>query len=464
MIHPTQIQDMLQAALETGGDFAEVFVEDRTNGQLGMTGGVVDTALSGRDFGIGIRIMKEHFSVYAYTSDMSEQSLIRLAKSAAKAIRGGGAPGAHTITLHPHAIPNQHPIAIIPDGSQKRSKIDMMRRAHEAASQYDPSITQTSVGISNSIQNVLIANSNGLLVEDTRTYTRMRISAIATDGEHRQSGFRGPGAYAGTEFLENLNIEENARHAARIASTMVKAGYAPSGRLPVVIENGFGGVLFHEACGHGLESTAVAHGTSVFANKIGQQVASPLVTAIDDGTIQNAWGSLNIDDEGAPTQRNVLIENGILKGYLIDRMGSRQMDVPATGSGRRQSYKFAPASRMNNTFIANGESTREEIIANTEYGIYAKSLGGGSVNTSTSEFNFAVEEAYMIRNGKIAEPVKGATLIGKGIETLQNIDMVGNNLDHGQGMCGSVSGSLPVNCGQPTIRVSEMTVGGRKGE
>ncbi|AIQ64693.1 peptidase C69 [Paenibacillus stellifer] len=463
MLHEQVIQRVLGAALETGADFAELFAEDRTDGRLEMVGGLVDSSLSGRDYGVGVRILKGSFAVYAYTNDSSEANLITVARSAAAAIRDGRAV-IPAIDLRRAVIDNRHYIGTLPDSSLKQRTIEIMRRAHQEASGYDPAVSQTRIYASNQRQHVLIAGSDGLLVEDMRIYTRLGISAVAEEGGQKQSGFSGPGAYAGHEFLEGLDVEEHARTAARIAVTMVRAGYAPSGRFPVIIDNGFGGVLFHEACGHGLESTSVAPGSSVFAGKLGQRVASELVTAVDDGTIANAWGSLNIDDEGAKTQRNVLIENGILKGYLIDKLGARKMGMAATGSGRRQSYKFAPASRMNNTFICNGSSTREEIIADTEFGIYAKSMGGGSVNTATSDFNFAVQEAYMIRNGKIAEPVKGATLIGKGIDILSRIDKVGNNLEHGQGMCGSISGSLPVNCGQPTIRVSEMTVGGRKGE
>ncbi|MFD1885129.1 TldD/PmbA family protein [Paenibacillus wenxiniae] len=462
MLQPIVVERILQAALETGGDFAEVFVEDRTDRDLGMIGGVLERALSGRDYGIGIRILKGVFSVYAYTSDLSEDNLLRTARKAAGALDGSKLDT--VLNFEPLQVDNRHPVLQQPSAAQNARKLDIMRMAHEALKQGDPLIEQTSVGILSWQQKVLIANSEGLWAEDTRTYTRLRLSAVAVDGNQRQSGMRAPGALAGMEFIEGLDIGAEAAEAARIAATMVKAGYAPSGKLPVVIENGFGGVLFHEACGHGLEATAVGVNASVFAGKLGQQIASPVVTAIDDGTIPNAWGSLNIDDEGMKTQRNVLIENGILKGYLIDRVGSRRMNMAPTGSGRRQSYRFAPTSRMNNTFISEGDSTREQMIAATEYGIYARSLGGGSVNTATSDFNFAINEAYMIRNGKIAEPIKGATLIGKGIDTLQKIDMVGGNLDHGQGMCGSVSGSLPVNCGQPTLRVSEMTVGGRKGE
>ena len=229
----------------------------------------------------------------------------------------------------------------------------------------------------------------------------------------------------------------------------------------MAIENGFGGVIFHEACGHALESAAVAKGHSVFAGKLGRQIASPLVTAVDDGTLLNQWGSVNIDDEGAPAQRNLLIEKGILKGYMIDRLGSRRMGMPSTGSGRRESYRFAPTSRMTNTYIDAGTDTREEILSSMEYGLYARRMGGGQVNPITGEFNFAVTEGYLVREGKICEPVRGASLIGKGSEVLMKIDRVSDNLEAGQGMCGASSGSVPVNVGQPLIRVSEITVGGR---
>jgi TldD protein len=245
---------------------------------------------------------------------------------------------------------------------------------------------------------------------------------------------------------------------------MLQAEECPSGKFPVIIDNEFGGVIFHEACGHGLEATAVAKKNSIFADRVGEKVAPDIVTYIDDGTFANDWGSANIDDEGEATRKNVLIENGILKGYLIDKLNARRMEMDSTGSSRRESYKFAPTSRMTNTFIAPGKSTPEEIIANTEYGIYAKYMGGGSVNPATGDYNFAVNEGYIVRDGKIAEPVRAATLIGNGPASLQKVDMVGNNLAHGQGMCGSISGSIPANVGQPMIRVSEITVGGRKGK
>jgi TldD protein len=266
----------------------------------------------------------------------------------------------------------------------------------------------------------------------------------------------------GYEFVEGLDMEKLGRDTAHTAVTMLKADLCPSGRMPVIIDNGFGGVIFHEACGHSLEATSVAKKASVFADKLGQKIASDVVTAIDDGTQPNDWGSLNIDDEGALTQKNVLIENGILKSYLVDYLNGLKMGMPSTGSGRRESYKYAPTSRMTNTYIANGTEKKEAIIGDTEYGLYCKQMGGGSVQPSTGEFNFAVLEGYMVRNGKIAEPVRGATLIGKGSEVLLDIDRVADNMTQAQGMCGSLSGSVPTNVGQPLIRVKQMTVGGRK--
>jgi TldD protein len=244
---------------------------------------------------------------------------------------------------------------------------------------------------------------------------------------------------------------------------MLKADPCPPGKLPVAIENGFGGVIFHEACGHSLEATSVAKGQSVFCDMLGKKIASEVVTAVDDSTIPNGWGSYNIDDEGEASRKNVLIENGILKSYLVDKLNGRRMNMPSTGSGRRQSYAYAPTSRMSNTYIAAGESLDKEIISSINDGLYCAQMGGGSVNPITGEFNFSVQEGYLIKNGAIDKPVRGATLIGKGSDVIKNIDMVGKEMKTGQGMCGSISGSLPADVGQPLIRVSEITVGGRQG-
>ena len=462
MLNKRLIEDTLMAALSTGGDFAEIFVEDRTNNGIVMIGGKVESTMSGRDYGVGIRIFKGFNSVYAYTNKSDRDALIETAKKAAAAVEGSIIE--ITLNLTKTDVKNINTIQIDPSAVEKTKKVQIMRKAYETAFNYDELITQVTVNYTDYIQNIMVANSEGLWKEDTRVRSRLGISSVASNNGEMQSGFFGPGASKGYEFFENLDINHYAKEASRIAVTMVNAKYCPSGRMPVIIDNGFGGVIFHEACGHGLEASYVAKGLSVFAGKMGQQIASPIVTAIDDGSIPNAWGSYSIDDEGTQSRRNVLIENGILKGYMIDKLNARRMKMDVTGSSRRQSYRFSPTSRMSNTFIDNGKSTPEEIFANTEKGLYAKNMGGGSVNPSTGEFNFAVMEGYIIEKGKIKEPVRGATLIGKGTEVLNKIDMVGNNLLQSQGMCGSVSGSIPANVGQPMIRVSELTVGGREGE
>jgi len=462
MLSTALLNDTIAAALTTGGDFAEVFVEDRFSTSLGLVGGKVDTAVSGRDYGVGIRIFQGNNYVYAYTNDYSRDNLIKVAKEAAAALPG--VSQGLTLSFVKHATPLINVIGILPLDVDKQRKAALMAQAYHVAKEYDPVISQVSVRYLDEVQHVQIANSTGLLIEDRRVRTRTAITAVASKGSEKQSGFYGPGAHMGFEFYDKINIDDYAREAARIATTMIHADYAPSGRMPVIIDNEFGGVIFHEACGHSLEATSVAKKTSVFADKIGEKIASDIVSAVDDGTIPNAWGSLNIDDEGHATQRNLLIENGILRGYMIDQLNGRRMGMPATGNSRRQSYKFAPTSRMTNTFILPGKHTRDEIIANTEYGLFARYMGGGSVNPATGEFNFAVNEGYLIKNGKIDKPVRGATLIGKGSDVLLKIDMIADNLACGQGMCGSLSGSLPADVGQPTLRVSEITVGGRKGD
>lgn len=462
MLARSIITDTMIAALSTGGDFAEIFMEDTRGTTLRMLNGSLEEGVSGRDYGVGIRIFQGYRSVYAYTNDASKENLLKVALEAAAALKG--TPGLTDIVLNRLVVETFNPIRLEPSSVLHTDKVAVMKKAHGAATGYDQAITQVAITYLDTDQNVLIANSDGLLVEDRRVRTRLGINAVASKGNEKQSAFRGPGAHMGFELFDHIDVEAVARDAARSAVTMVNADYAPSGKYPVIIDNAFGGVIFHEACGHGLEATSVAKGASVFSGKLGQQVASPLVTAVDDGTIPNAWGSQNVDDEGTKTRRNVLIENGILKGYMIDKLNARRMAMEPTGSSRRQSYKYAPTSRMTNTFICAGDSTKEEIIGNTEYALYARHMGGGSVNPATGEFNFAVSEGYIVRNGKIEKPVRGGTLIGQGSQILQKIDMVASNLATGQGMCGSLSGSIPTDVGQPTIRVSEITVGGRKGD
>ncbi len=453
--------EVLAKCLVTGGDFAELFEEDSVNNSIVLVDGKVDDAIGGRSYGIGIRIFKGLNSVYAYTNNNSLSSLLDTAYRAALALGEVKENNATSIVLNEKKITTIHPIIYYPKDIEYDKKIAVLKSAYKGAKNFSSDISQVIANYSDKEQNVLIANSEGLYVQDTRIRTRLGISAIASKGNENQTGFEGPGRHMGIEMFDTIDPEYYGKEAARVAHTMLHAKNCPAGNMPVAIDNGFGGVIFHEACGHSLEASAVAKGNSVFVNKLGEQIASTKVTAIDDGTVPNAWGSLNIDDEGNKTQKNVLIENGILKGYMIDKLNGRRMNMEETGSSRRQSYKFQPTSRMTNTYIAAGEDNPDDIIKSIEDGLYAKKLGGGSVNPVTGEFNFAVQEGYLVKNGEIQEPVRGASLIGKGYEVLMDIDMVGNNLDVGQGMCGSSSGSIPTNVGQPMIRVKKMTVGGR---
>ena len=452
-------QRVLGRCLITGGDFAEIFEEDTINNTIGILNGKVENSVGGRSYGIGIRIFKGLKSVYAYTNNNSLSSLLDVAYKAALAL--GEAKEEKNIVLDCTSIKSAHTIIHIPSSIGINKKIGVMKIAYNAAKDYSNEISQVGVNYIDKEQNVLIANTEGLYVEDKRVRTRLAINSVASLNGENQTGFEGPGRHMGFEMFNYIDPEYYGKEASRIACTMLHAKNCPAGKMTVAIDNGFGGVIFHEACGHSLEATSVAKGNSVFTGKLGEQIASTKVTAIDDGTIPNAWGSLNIDDEGNKTQKNVLIENGILKSYMIDKLNGRRMGMAPTGSGRRQSYKYAPTSRMTNTYIANGEDSPEEIIKSIKDGLYAKKMGGGSVNPVTGEFNFAVSEGYIVKNGEIQEPVRGASLIGKGSDILMNIDMVGNNMTQGQGMCGSSSGSIPTNVGQPMIRVSEITVGGR---
>jgi len=458
MLTKSVVENILSTALINGGDFAEVFVEDKITNSINLVNGKIDSANTGIDYGIGIRVIKDTNEIYVYTNNDDKNNLLNLAKKAASMFNK---IDKKNISLKYQDYNNIHPIRVYPSKVSQKQKVELIKKAYKAADNYDELITQVVVGLSDYTQNVQIANSNGIFVEDERTRVRMGIQAIASHKGEKQTGYLGPGAHMGYEYFDQINIENMAEDAARMAVTMIDAGFAPQGKMPVIIDNKFGGVIFHEACGHGLEATSVAKNNSVFANKIGEKIASDVVTAVDDGTIPNAWGSQNFDDEGHQSQRNVLIKDGILKGYMVDFLNGRRLNMESTGSGRRQSYRYAPTSRMTNTFIESGSLSKEDIISQTETGLYAKHMGGGSVNPATGEFNFNVREGYLIKNGEIKKPVRGATLIGKGADILKKIDLIGNNLGIAEGMCGSISGSVPAGVGQPTLRVSELTVGGR---
>ena len=459
MISREICQRVLQKAVSTGADYAEIFAENTVNHSISMIASKVDSVKDTVIAGAAVRVYKGLRSVMASTVDTSEAGLLKCAESAADALGQGTA--AIDIVLKERIFGNIHPVKIVPASVSNKEKVDIVKAGYFAAKDYDESIKQVSGSLAEVDHHILIANTEGLYTQDRQIRTRLAMSAVADKGEGTQTGFFAPGRQMGLEMFDFIDPKAVGIKAAKQAVVMAGAGYCPAGVMPVAIENGFGGVIFHEACGHSLEASSVAFGQSQFAGKLGEKIANEKVTAIDDGTIPNAWGSINIDDEGTPAQRNVLIENGVLKSYMIDKFNGRRMGMASTGNSRRQSYKYTPTSRMTNTYIAPGEDKNEDIIASIEYGLYAASMGGGSVNPVTGEFNFSVNEGYMIRNGQICEPVRGASLVGKGSEIIQNIDMVGSNLDMGQGMCGSSSGSVPTNVGQPLIRVSTITVGGR---
>jgi TldD protein len=461
MIDEALARRVIAEALARGGDFADLFVERRRGYNLRLEEEKVEDNSSGSEVGAGVRVMRGESVAYAYTNDVGETSLLETARVAAAASRGG-----ETVSVDLEkplrALPvlEEHAVELDPEAFPREEKIELLQRADQAAREAGPHIVQVVVALGDSRQEMFVANSLGEMVRDSRVRVRMVVQVVAAKDGEIQTGHETPGMLAGYELFRLFPPEEAGRVAAGQALTMLDARPAPSGPMAVVIANGTGGVLFHEACGHSLEADAVFKKASVFMGKIGEKVASPLVTACDDATLTNRWGSFSYDDEGVRAARTPLIEAGVLMGFINDRKRSMRDGTVATGNGRRQSYRFLPVPRMTNTYIETGTAKKEEIIANTPLGLYALKLGGGEVNPVTGDFIFSVTEGYMIRDGKVAEPVKGATLIGNGPRALQDIDAVADDLDFDTGMCGKDGQAVPVCTGQPTLRVREMVVGG----
>lgn len=457
MLPRTTVQKILDLGLSRGADFAEVFAEESESASVELLNRKIDRIHSGNSFGVGVRLLVGDDSFYGYSSDESEAALLQLTENLARASREGGA----VAPLEPAPIEDRHPVLVDPATVPKRERLELLRQLDGLVRDTSEAILQVGASVSEKKRSVLIANSEGLWAEDSRQYSRMRLSAIAEKEDGPQTAAESPGVLGGYEFFRGLDLAELAQDTGRRAVVMAGAGYIDGGTMPVVLGNGFGGVIFHEACGHPLETEAVRKDASPFAGKIGEAVAQPILTAIDDGTLASHWGSYNVDDEGLPPQRTVLIQDGILQTYMSDRIGARQVGIARTGSARRESYKFAPVSRMRNTYIDRGSNTFDEMIGSVDFGLYAKKLGGGSVDPATGEFNFAVQEGYVIRKGKLAEPVRGATLIGKGQEVLPLISMIGDDLELAAGMCGASSGWVPTTVGQPTLKIDRILVGGR---
>ncbi len=457
MLAQTTLNKILDFGLSRGADFVEVFVEESETSDIEFLQQKIDRINSGNAFGVGIRLITGDESAYGYSSDADEDVLLQLTANLAREAK----TGVPSVALQRQEVPDRHAVVIDPASVSKQERVELLRQLDRLTRQPGEAIRQVGAGVMEKKRAVLIANSEGLYLEDSRHYSQLRLSAIAEQADGPQSAVESPGVLGGYEFFQDLDLDHITREAGQRAIRMAGSGYIEGGMMPVILGNGFGGVIFHEACGHPLETEAVRKNASPFAGRIGEQIAQSVLTAIDDGTLDHQWGSINVDDEGRPAQRTVLIENGVLKTFLADRIGARQVGVPASGSGRRESYKFAPVSRMRNTYIDKGSDSFEDMVASIDHGLYAKKMGGGSVDPATGEFNFAVQEGYVIRDGKIAEPVRGATLIGKGHEVLPRISMVGTDLELAAGMCGASSGWVPTTVGQPTLKIDSILVGGR---
>lgn len=459
MLNPMTAKAVIDHALFLGADFAELFVEHHQTNSIQFNSQEVDKINSGIDFGIGIRLFFGHKVLYGFTNSTEESELKRVTGLLAAKDKREQIVQAGSINLIRY--PQRHGcIQPLSQDPYLDSKIAFLRQADIAARGESDKISQFMGSVLQREQQVEIFNSEGLHIGDTRHYIRISANAVAQDGSEQSVGMEGPGALSGWEFSQHLDANVLGKEVAAQALVKLNAAVCPSGEMPVVIGNGFGGVIFHEACGHLLETTSVAKKASVFHDKMGELIANPVVNAVDDGTMANEWGSIHIDDEGMATQRTQLIKDGKLTSFMVDKMGGLKTGYAPTGSGRRQNYKFAPTSRMRNTFIEAGESTFDQMISSIEKGIYAKKLGGGSVQPGTGEFNFAVREAYLIENGKITKPLKTATLISTGPKVLKEISMVGKDMALAPGMCGSVSGSVPTTVGQPSLKVDNILVGG----
>jgi TldD protein len=455
------LERCLGEALSAGGEFADLYFEAVTSTSLGMDEGIIKTAAQGISVGCGIRVLSGERTGFAYTDDLSADRLLKAARTAALI-----ASGPRTTNVQDfRETRNQqlYPVAGVTADAEIAAKIDLIARANKAAMDFDPRIVQVRCGINDELRRILIAASDGTFAADTQPLARFNVFVIARDAHNTAKGTSGGGGRVTLDFFEGSKSPEHfAREAARTALLQLGAVEAPAGDMEVVLGPGWPGVLLHEAVGHGLEADFNRKKTSAFAGLIGHQVASSRVTVVDNGTMPGRRGSLNVDDEGNPTQETVLIENGILKGYLSDKLSSRLMGMPNTGSGRRESYQAIPMPRMTNTYMLSGDDVPADIIKSVKRGLYAVNFGGGQVDITNGKFVFSASEAYLIEDGVVTAPVKGATLIGNGPEALKHVSMVGNDLalDEGIGTCGKAGQSVPVGVGMPTIKLDHMTVGG----
>ena len=464
LINKTTLSNIIDQGLSKGADFCEVYVEETLSSHMELKSSTTHY-ISGKDLGVGIRLLYGNEELYTYTNSLDEKNLLQALNNLTalkKSIFKKTINSKKTLLDEdPPLVPfvREFPQKFKPNLEKEKKLLGNLDKELRA---YSSLISQSHFVLTKTYKRIDIANSKGILISDIRPYFRFHVSAVATEKAQKERGYRSTGnTYNSSELNEDL-LKKLSHQSARQAVQNLKAELAPAGKFPVVINKGFGGVIFHEACGHGMETTSVAENLSVFCNKLGKRVAPSCVTAYDDGTLKGKYGFIKYDDEGRPAQKTCLIEKGILKNYMVDKLGSQKTSYKMTGSARRQSYKYPPTSRMRNTYIDKGDSSLEDMIKDIDYGLFAERLGGGSVMPGTGNYNFAVTSARLIKNGRLDKYVRGACLVGDGLDTLSKITKVGKDLELAPGMCGSVSGWVPVTVGQPPVLVSELTVGGHK--
>jgi TldD protein len=457
ILAPDLSKKVLRRVLSHGGQYADIFLEQRKTTSIHLEDDKVEKVSTGVDSGIGIRLIRDRKSLYAFTNDSTEASLTELADTLAKSVHGSVAP---VFDLRRTRPGNDFVIQQLPDSIPMARKIDLVHEANRAARLSDGRIDQVLVNYRDFVQKIYIATSEGIIAEDERIHTLFAVHVIASEDGMIQTGYETGGGHIGFELFEGLSVENLSLKASRRAVMMLHARRAPGGRMPVVISSDAGGTMIHEAIGHGLEADLAQRGLSVYSGKLGKKVASELVTVIDDATLRNKRGSYRFDDEGTPSGRSVLVDRGVLSGYMHDKVTAAREGVPPTGNGRRESYRHRPLPRMSNTFLAPGDSPCDEVVKSTPHGLFVKRMGGGQVNTVTGDFVFEVQEGYMIENGAIGEPVREATLTGNGPDVLRSIDLVASDLGFSIGTCGKDSQGIPVSDAMPTVRIREMVVGG----
>lgn len=453
---------ILKKTLSSGGEYADVFVEHKRPTSIQLEDNKIEKIFTGVDSGVGIRLIADRKTYYAFSNDISEKALLELADSlkALHLASGKSEDKDFTLDLRKQRPNVDYTIKLLPENIPVGRKIELVKAANKTARDFDKRVRQVLVGYGDFVQKIQIAASDGFTAEDERIHTLMVVHIVVSDNGIIQTGYEQAGGSIGFELFESVKPENIALKAVGRSVMMLNARRAPGGRMPVVISSEAGGTMIHEAIGHGLEADLAQQGLSVYSKKIGELVASPLVTVIDDATLPNKRGSFRFDDEGTPSQRTVLVKNGVLIGYMYDRFTAMQDKTSSTGNGRRESYRNRPIPRMTNTFIAPGESMPEDVLKSVTEGIFVKKMGGGQVNTVNGDFVFDVQEGYIIKNGVIGEPVRGATLTGSGPEILKSIDMVASDLGFSIGTCGKDNQGSPVSDAMPTIRIPEMVVGG----